>query len=142
MRIAPLLLVVCLLLSGCAGAPDPAARETFAGETEATQTLPPDGFYLPPFGSLVPVRAEVTFEVAPGEAIDVWLATGEMCGKFGYRDFEGVARKLNATSGVLDARLPAGDHCLVLDNAGFAMGEAEPSGLVTVRYRIRLWEQD
>lgn len=140
MRLAVLLVVPLLLLAGCSEAPEPAATERPAGQNSETMEIPMDGFYKPAFGGAVPVRVEVEFTVDEGGPIDVFLATGEACAQFGARGFNASAEAFAAKQGLLEARLPAGDHCLILDNAGFAAGAAKPTGPVTVTYRIRVWE--
>lgn len=141
MRPFSLLLIPVLALAGCAGEPPAAEERPPDGEMAETIELPVNGFFLPPFGSTVPVRVVATFEVLEGGPIDAWLATGETCRQYGQRSFDATISRLNATSGALEGRFGAADHCLILDNAGFATGEAQPTGPVKLRYAIRVWEE-
>lgn len=136
-RRAPLLLLLAILVAGCAA--DPYAREP--DQVAADEwTLEPDSFYLPSFSSAKPshVRAHVT--VLAGDAIDVFLAAGAACDAYPFDGFQ-YAAMLNATvQGTLEADLPAGRACLALDNHDFPPGTSPGNGTVRVGYRIEVWE--
>lgn len=139
-----LLVVVLALAAGCAG--DPYAKAPTRSETK-TQLVPHSQVYAAPFGSdkghPLHVRAHVV--VTEGGAIDAWLANAAGCAAFGTRNFTAVAKALNVTDATLtgdfDAPLAQNQNCLILDNTAFAMGEAKPSGNVTVSYTIDLWSR-
>ncbi|MHB8605392.1 MAG: hypothetical protein ACYDCK_09060 [Thermoplasmatota archaeon] len=136
------LLIVFAILAGCASSlPDPYARAPDGSKSDAG-TIPEFGFLEPPVGSpSTPIHVRATIEVTRGGPIDAWLTNATNCRAFLTRAFRANASLLNATSGKMDADFPPGPDCLVLDNTDFAFGKAEPTGNVTVSYRLDVWER-
>lgn len=138
-----LALFAALLLAGC-NAPSATDAYTRPPDASHTDTLTLDAQQVsgpPAFGGHVPVHVRVTLRVVSGGPIDAWLATAAGCQQYGARSFAPAARILNATNASMDADLPPGDDCLLLDNTDFAMGEAKSAGSVTVNYTISIWER-
>lgn len=132
------------LLAGCADAPGdaptiPTEGRDPDGSIDETISIQHEGFALPNFGGPERMLARVTLDVVDGGPIDAWVATMAHCAMYGQRGFEAEAEQLAFTNVTFEVTLPRGDHCLVLDNAGFAKGKAAPSGDVDVRYRIDVW---
>lgn len=132
--------VLALLLSGCA------ARDPYAGEPDQAisdqWTLEPGSFYAPTFDvgrGGAHVRANVT--VLSGGPIDVFLASGRACMDPSGDAFAPAARLLSTAEGALEAALPEGRACLVLDNHDAPTGTAPGNATATVAYAIRLWEE-
>ncbi|GEM_PF-5101478 len=135
-----LLVAAALLLAGCAAPPrDPYAGRAPAGTQTQTLVVPRQQFAHPTFGAPSPVHARVTWNSS--QRIDAWI-TGDFehdCAGYGLRTFHPAAAMLNSTGGVLEADLPAGTDCLILDNADFAGGQAPAGPDATVSFTIDVW---
>jgi hypothetical protein len=130
-------LALALLLAGCAAA-DPYARKP-DGVQPGTLTLPHEQVAYPTFGAQTPVHARVTWNAT--QRIDVWIAPdyAHACAQYGTRQFAPAAAMLNSTGGVLEADLPNGTDCLVLDNTDFAEGRAPAGPDAVVNFTIEVW---
>lgn len=133
----PLLVLMAVVLPGC--------TDPYAGEpdqvSEHEWTLEPGSFYQPTFETEGPVHVRAHVRVVNGSAVDVFLATGATCADYPTGAFAPAARLLSSTNGSLEADLPAGRHCLVLDNHDAPAGTSPGAEPVTVFYRIETWER-
>lgn len=141
-RLLPFLLVALLVastLAGCAER-DPYARSPDE-ESGDSWTLEPRSYYQPSFERAGPMHVRATISVLQGGPIDVFLAHGDECGEYPNGVFDPAARLLGAAEGTLEADLPAGKSCLVLDNHEAPIGRSPGDATVRVSYLIQVWDR-
>lgn len=139
MRALPALLLASALVlaSGCAAPERGEPDQSMADEW----TLDPRSFYLPAFEADGPMHARATVRVLSGGPIDAFLASGAECSEYPTGTFEPLGRILSSTNGSVEADLPSGRACLVLDNHDAPPGTSPGNGTVRVSYRIELWRR-
>jgi hypothetical protein len=133
----PLLVSLTLLVPGCAG--DPYAREPDQSAADEW-TLEPNSFYLPSFEPRGKAHVRAHVSVLEGGPVDAFLASGQACFDYPTDLFRPAAMLASVTNGTMEADLPAGRACLVLDNHDFAPGTSPGNGTARVSYRIEVWE--
>lgn len=136
-RVLALLAASAFVLSGCAGRDLGEPDESIADEW----TLEPMSFYQPTFESPAPARVRVHVTVLSGGPIDAFLASGAECSEYPEGTFEPAGSLRSVTNDSVEADLPAGRSCLVLDNHDAPQGTAPGNGTARVAYRIEVWRR-